>query len=268
MKKLSINLTLVLSLLLFGFTVSDAQLADEIRPFDFSNDFYKSNGIIAGTLIDRRNGEDKKSVFDTPTDPVTYTNVRILETMPGYSADGSAIYWNLYAFATLDSFITNAAGYRAYEIAKTYPVYVFPSSFVRDSYRQSALIATDSSYFQNNPLGIGVLVNVEFNPRISRSGQKTLNILAQRNGTSAEGTPIIRTLTELRSLADEGLVIMQTDDRTPVVVAKIIQFPERGGITPDAYLTYVTQPDGKPLAAEEHFVTKFECLQDGSRLCL
>src|SRR5438045_9725275 len=104
MKYLSLNLTLALSLLLFNFMTSNAQLADELRPFDFNNDNYKANGIIAGLLLDRRNGADRKSVFDTPTDLSRFTNVRIIETLPAYAPDGNTIFWNRYAVATDESF--------------------------------------------------------------------------------------------------------------------------------------------------------------------
>ncbi|CAN5606576.1 hypothetical protein BH18ACI3_BH18ACI3_13770 [soil metagenome] len=123
-------------------------------------------------------------------------------------------------------------------------------------------------YFQINPIGIAEVIIVEFNDRISRSGQKTLNMLAERNGTSTDGTPIIRTSAELGSLISEGLVTLRLNDNAPYAVAKVIQYPERGAITPDAFLVYVKGPDGQPLDRERHFVTQFECLQNGSRTCL
>ena len=127
MKYQSINLTVVLSffsLLLFGFTTSNAQLADEIRPFDFSNDYYKSNGLIAGLLQDRRNGEDRRSVFDTPTDLSKFTNVRIIETLPAYAGDGTTIFWNRYAVATDESFRPDKVGDRAAELANAPAIHV------------------------------------------------------------------------------------------------------------------------------------------------
>ena len=53
---------------------------------------------------------------------------------------------------------------------------------------------------------------------------------------------------------------------TPFAIAKVIQFPELGGITPDAFLKYVKTSDDKPLDAEAHIVSKFECLK-GSGIC-
>ncbi|CAN5606745.1 hypothetical protein BH18ACI3_BH18ACI3_13780 [soil metagenome] len=139
----------IFSILLFGFTAANAQLADEVRPFDFNNDYYKINGIWAETLVDRKNGADKKSVFDTPTDPTRFTNVRITETLPAYAADGSAIYWNYYATARKESFHDDDAGAAAINASKNYPLFVFPSKFVRDTDRQAALTRSTLCIFRS-----------------------------------------------------------------------------------------------------------------------
>jgi hypothetical protein len=268
MKKLSIKLTLSLfTVLLLGFTVSNAQLAAEVRPFDFNNDHYKRNGIMAEMLLDRKNGFDRKSVIDTPTEPNIFSDVRIIETLPAYAADGSAIFWNRYATSDDGSFTPDDAGAQAKKIAANYPVYVFPSEFVRGTDRQAALININERYFETNPLGIGDLVRVVFNANISRFGQRTLSMLAERNGTTIDGTPIIRTIVELKELERDGLVTLSVDKYAPYAIAKVIQFPERGGITPDAFLEYTKQADGLPLLAERHFLSQFECFQNGSRTC-
>jgi len=206
MKRSSLNLTLVLSLLLFGFTVSNAQLAAEIRPFDFNNDYYKDNGIIAGLLQDRRNGDDRKSVFDTPTDLLRFNNVRIIETLPAYAPDGNSIFWNRYAVAPKESFRPDEVGDKAAQIAVIHPIYRFPSKSVPETDRQAAMIGIDDRYFEMNPLGIGQVFTVVFRERITPGGQRTLDMLAERNGRSVDGTPIIRTMSELKDLAETGLV--------------------------------------------------------------
>jgi hypothetical protein len=269
MQSKSIKLALsIFSILVFGFTAANAQLSDELRPFDFSNDYYKTNGVIAETLTNRKNGADGQSVFDFATDSSRFNNIRITATLPAYAADGSSIYWNYYGTSTKQSFTTDVAGKNAVKMANTYPVYVFPSAVIRTSDRQAALIPIDGSYFEANPIGIAEVVAVEFTDRISRSGRKTLNALIERNGASIDGTPIIRTMTDLRDLFNEGLVTLRVDENRPFAVAKVIQYPDRGGITPDAFLLFVTQADGKPLDAEQHFITRFECLKNGSRSCL
>ena len=58
---------------------SHAQIiAEELRPFDFSDKYYQVNGVIPSMLIGRKNGADKESVFDFANDR-RYSNVRITE---------------------------------------------------------------------------------------------------------------------------------------------------------------------------------------------
>ncbi|MEO8572561.1 MAG: hypothetical protein ABI481_01220 [Pyrinomonadaceae bacterium] len=258
-----------LSILLFGLTAANAQvLSEEVRPFDFSNDYYKTNGLAAETLFDRKNGFDRLSVFDIPEDSSKFTNVRITETRSAYAADGSPIYWNYYATASKESFSPDRSGAAAVKAARTYPLYIFPSVYFKETDRQAALIPVDSLYFQTNPVGIAEVIIVEFNSNTSRNGQIVLNMLAERNGTSIDGTPIIRTSAELASLVRDELVTLHGSNNAAYAVARVIQYPGRGAITPDAFLVYVKQADGQPLARERHFVTQFECLKNGSRLCL
>ena len=266
MNKLSISFVVALSLLFVSASAS-AQLSEEVRPFDFNNDYYKTKGIYAETLINRRNGADGLSVVDTATDP-RFTDVRITATYSGYAEDGSPIYWNHYATATKDSFTSDEAGAFAVQTAKNYPVYVFPSAFVRGTDRQSALIPVDALYFEKNAIGVAETVIVEFSSKITRSGRQTLDMLLERNGASVDGTPIIRTAAELKGLITDGLVTIRKSEEAPYAIAKVIQFPDRGAIAPDAFLLYISQADGKPLAAEQHFVTQFECLKNGTRTCL
>src|SRR5688500_14590652 len=100
MIKNSLRLAAVFSLfsfLVFGVVApSQAQVghvepfAEEVRPFDFTDEYYKANGIVASRLVDRRDGRDGQSVFDQTTDG-RFRGVRITATMPGYADDGRAI---------------------------------------------------------------------------------------------------------------------------------------------------------------------------------
>jgi len=133
--------------------------------------------------------------------------------------------------------------------------------------RQAVLIPVDGLYFQANPIAIAEVIIVEFNDGISTRAQKVLNMLAERNGTSIDGTPIIRTSAELGGLISEGLNPPGKRDCS-FAVARVIRYPERDAITRDAFLIYVKQVDQQPLPVEPHFITQFECLQNGSRTCL
>jgi len=278
MKKNSVSLTALFSL--FAFSVlglvapSHAQIvsgvAEEIRPFDFTDEYYKDNGIEASRLVDRRNGMDGQSVFDQTNDG-RFRDVRITATMPGYADDGRAIFWNYYAGASRESF-TDLGGGDAMAIAYTYPMYVFPSSMVRNTDRQSAMIRMTNGYFDKNRIGISAVFLVDFTIHsTTRSGQRVLNTLAASNGRSLDGTPIIRTLAELESLNAQGLVTIrqaspENSERPSFAVSKVLQYPERGAIAPDAFLVYIKEADGKPLDSETHFISLFECNQ-GTRAC-
>ena len=280
MKKSSVSIAVVFSFfafLAFGVaTPSQAQigqvepLAEEVRPFDFTDEYYKENGIDASRLVDRRNGMDGRSVFDQTND-ARFRDVRITATMPGYADDGRAIFWNYYAGASKESF-SDLAGGDAMALAYAHPMYVFPSSMLRNTDRQSALIRMGDSYFDKNRIGISAVFLVDFTIRTTtRAGHMALKELESRNGRSLDGTPIIRTLAELESLSAQGLVTIrqaspQNSERPSFAVSKVLQYPDRGAIAPDAFLVYIKEADGKPLDSEAHFLSIFECNQ-GTRAC-
>ena len=277
MKKSSVSLAVVfsfLAILLVVVAPSQAQVvgvSEELRPFDFTDEYYKENGIEASRLVDRRNGADGQSVFDQANDS-RFRDVRITATMPGYADDGSPIFWNYYAGASKESFSSDASGNDAMANAYFYPMYVFPSSMVRNTDRQSALIRMSNSYFEKNHIGISAVFLVDFTIRTAtRSGQIALNALAARNGFSRDGTPVIRTLEELESLNAQGLVTVrqaspENSERPSFAVSKVLQNPDRGAIAPDAFLVYIKDADGTPLDSEAHFISIFECNQS-TRVC-
>jgi hypothetical protein len=246
--------------------------APELRPFDFSNKYYEDNGIFADMLVDRRNGADGQSVFDFTSDQI-YSNVRITATMPAYSGGGEIVFWNYYAGVPSYAFVSeNKSGEEALTAAHSYPLYVFPSATSKSKNRQSALITIDENYAAKNPLGVAVVIVVDFTDKIfTRAGQMAMNALIAENGASLDGTPVIKTTKQLQNLTDHGYVrqryAVDGSDRTPYAVAKVLQYPENGSITPDAFLVYVKNDDGQALAAEKKIISYFECLQKGDSLC-
>ena len=217
-------------------------------------------------LIGRKNGADGESVIDF-TDERKYSNVRMTATYPGYDSNGASIFWNYYAGVSKAGFTEDNNGPQAIELAFAHPLYVFPSTSLKNSHRQAAMIRIDDSYFEKNALGIAAVYFVEYTDRIfTRAGQAALAVLVQRNGVSVDGTPVIRTAREIDSLRREGLITLTqpwSDEAyyTPFAIAKIVQYPEHGGITPDAFLKYVKTSDGKPTDSEAHFVSMFECFK-------
>ena len=246
------------------------RLAEDVRPFDFSDKYYQSNGVIAEMLIGRKNGADGESVFDFTNDR-RHSDVRIIATLPAYDTHGGSIFWNYYAGLSKAGFTLDTYGQKAASIAYSYPLYVFPSAVVKASDRQAALIKTSDSYFDGNPLGIAAVHFVDYTGLISSpKGQMFMEILRKRNGLSLDGTPIIRTVEELEELREAEMVELtqpaaDVPYHTSFAIAKIIRLPEMGGITPDAFLKYVKNPDGSPLDAESHFVLTFECLKGGKK---
>jgi hypothetical protein len=242
----------------------------ERRPFDFSAKYYESNGLLSGLMTDRRNGGDGRSVIDFSRDP-DHRDVRITETLPAYGPQGEVLYFNIYGEFYKHAFLEDGAGDEAYRAAENYPIYIFPSTTVRYSDRQSALVEIDDSYAGKNPLGLGVAVLVEYTPAIdSKEGREMMEYLAKQNGISLDGTPIIKTSKQIAELTRGGFVrqVFRGDTGgTPYIVGRVILDPSRGAIAPDAYLNFVKDQSGKPLAGEVGFVENFDCLQMAGTFC-
>lgn len=270
-----LNFALVWAFVLIGFVSVFSQNSavdslfhwQEIRPFDFSDEYYYENGIEPAYIVNRRDGRDEHSVEDAINDP-RFRNVRILSVFPAYNQDGKILYWNLYGEFYKSAFRRNEAGGRASEQAHAFPLYFFPSKSREGGFRQAHLIHLRDGYFEKNVLGLGVRVAVEFTDRIlTEDGQLEMASLAARNGYSKDGTPIIKTALEIEDLTRKNYVtqkIMQLYDpsQPPYAVAKVIQNPLYGAIAPDAVLLNYLG-----LKAEDNFVQQFGCLQKEGKWC-
>jgi hypothetical protein len=130
------------------------------------------------------------------------------------------------------------------------------------------MIDMRNGYFSNNPLGLWVIVFVNYTDAAfdTEEGRETLADLVERNGLDRDGTPIIKSRSELDDLARKGFV---TQRRRPVdgsrgprwSICPVIEDPTDGAIALDAFLVTVLQENGEPLPAEEDFVTNFESLR-------
>ena len=253
-----------------GATLSSGSLAEEIRPFDFNSRYYYDNGIEPSLIVNRRNGSDGLSILDSTTDE-RFRGVRITAVFPAYNQNGDLIYWNLYGELYKQSFRSDQTGYAALAAAEYFPMYIFPSDFVRDRQRQASVIDLKDTYFEKNPLGLSVQVEVKFTVRTNTDdGQKELAILAEKNGLSLDGTPIIKTVEEIQDLTRKGLVVqsikgLDNPSVTSYVVGKVIEKPEAGAIAPDAFLVTVQRADGERFHADIPFVEQFNCLRNGTR---
>jgi hypothetical protein len=123
-----------------------------------------------------------------------------------------------------------------------------------------------NGYFSNNPLGLWTHVWVSYTPRAfsTSDGKKMLEDLRKRNGTALDGTPIIKTLSELDNLFSKGFAARRL--RNPngsegalYSICPVVKDPRNGGIAPDQFLAYTRNPDGTPL--EPSFVRNFDSLR-------
>jgi hypothetical protein len=169
-----------------------------------------------------------------------------------------------------DPFTANAAGRAAHKLADASPVYVFPTNegdpLAVNHNRQADLIDLRHGYFSNNPLGLWIHVFVAYTPRAfnTAAGRAALADLADRNGLALDGTPIIKTVSEIEELTNARLVVQRKRPLTDTgryFVCPVLEDPRNGAITPDAFLATVRQADGTPLPAEQHFVDDFISLQ-------
>jgi hypothetical protein len=272
----ALNFALVWAILLIGvFSVFSqrsfdgfAGISQELRPFDFSDKFYQENGIEPELIVNRRDGMDKQSVADTIDDP-RFRNVRILSVFGAYNQEGKIFYWNLYGEFSRDAFRVDAVGERAAQLAHLYPLYIFPSINKETEFRQAHLInLRDEGYFEKNALGLSVQVVVEFTDRINTDdGRREMEALAQRNGYSGDGTPIIKTALEIEELTQKNYVTQKIKSlydpaKPPYAIAKVMPNPLYGAIAPDAFLL-----NNLGLKAEQNFVRQFECLQIEGKWC-
>ncbi len=243
--------------------------ADNSPPFDFSDAFYRTNGIDPAGLVGRRSGADGLSV-PAPASDGNHRNVRVRFTLPAYDTSGNEHFFTVLADLAPTAFTANQAGTRAKQIAEASPVYVFPTRtgdpLSVANNRQADMIDMSNGYFSNNPLGLWVHIFVTWTPQAfnSAAGRKALADLGARNGLALDGTPIIKTQSQLDSLTKDGLVA-QTK-RAPgatgrYFVCPVIKEPRNGGIAPDAFLATVLRSDGTPLPAEQQFVSDFESLR-------
>ncbi|HEX8736125.1 MAG TPA: hypothetical protein VF721_12430 [Pyrinomonadaceae bacterium] len=248
-------------------------LEKEIRPFDFNSRYYYDNGIEPGLIVNRRNGNDGLSVLDSTNDE-RFRGVRLTAVYPAYNQDGKLIYWNLYGELYKQSFRSDRTGGEALSVAEYFPMYIFPSDFEKDKQRQASVIdLKDNTYFDKNPLGLSVQVEVRFAARTNTDdGQNELALLAEKNGLSLDGTPLIRTVEEIQDLTRKGLVVqtikgLDNPSATSYVVGKVIEKPEAGAITPDAFLVTVQSVDGERFHADISFIKQFNCLKNSDTQC-
>ncbi|HEV2862284.1 MAG TPA: hypothetical protein VGX48_14835 [Pyrinomonadaceae bacterium] len=239
------------------------------RLYDFTDEFYRQNGVDPAKIVGRRQPVAPLAVADTPYFPFQ-RYVRALLTLPAYNHSGSPVYWTVMGELNNDGFTDDEAGQRARQVADNMIEYVFPT---RDgnpvglgNLRQSVMLDMRNGYFSNNPLGLWTHVWVSYTERAfnTSEGRKTLEDLRKRNGLSLDGTPIIRTLSELDDLFSKGLAARRLrnpngSEGAVYSICPVVKDPKNGGIAPDQFLAYTRKADGTPL--EPFFLNNFNSLR-------
>jgi hypothetical protein len=123
-----------------------------------------------------------------------------------------------------------------------------------------------NGYFSGNPLGLWLHIWVSYTDKAfnTADGRKALKDLEKKNGLSLDGTPIIKTLSDLDKLISKGFAARRLrkadgSEGPAYGICPVIEDPTDGGIAPDAFLATVRRADGTPL--EPAFLRNFLSLQ-------
>src|SRR5215211_7505036 len=242
----------------------------EDRLFDFIDPYYYQNGVDASRIFGRRqvtgNGN---SIFDTPNFWFQ-RNVRAQRLNPAYSDSGKPTFWAVMGDVNNEGFTADAAGANAKVLANRYVLYVFPTRtgnpIGHGNNRQADIVDLSGGYFSNDPLGLWLHVWISYTDRAfnTSDGRKALTDLQQKNGLALDGTPIIKTKSELENLLSKGFAAKRfrkaDGSEGPMYgICPVIKDPADGGIAPNDTLGLVRKADGTPL--EPEFLRQFESLR-------
>jgi hypothetical protein len=188
-------------------------------PFDFSDAFYRANGINPANILSRVNGTPPDSVIDNSNTDPDFRNVRVRKTTGGFDHAGTVLYYVILGMVMPSTFTNDAAGQRARAIADSSTAYIFPKASGDPlspdigNRRQDNVFETISYLgVPQNPLGIWTAVFVSYAPAAlnTAAGQKRLAELASMNGRDLDGTPIITKSIEVDDLEKQGFVATRT----------------------------------------------------------
>ena len=219
----------VLALLPAQMKAQDGQTTNP-PPFDFTDQFYLDHGINPANILQRVGTDTNNSLNwaicqpgDASPCPNTDQNrnqTQVLQTTSGFAFDGSILFYSIMGFVTPSTFNTDSSGDNARQIANRRMAFIFPKRQSDGSYilspalgnrRQDNLFDTSGGYLGQDPLGLWILEFVELTSfGDSPAGQQILAPFAQMNGVGTDGTPVITTLSDIRSLVDQGVFKLVT----------------------------------------------------------
>lgn len=243
---------------------------DKAPLFDFSDAFYRQNGIDPTKIAGRPGGAAAGSVVDTTTDP-TRRNVRLTGIVGGHDDNGKPILFGILGTVQANAFTNDAAGRAARQIADKYVAYIFPKAGSNPlspaQKRQDELIPLNDGYFSNDPTNIWREAFVNYVPAAlsTAAGRKAAQDLLARNGPDADGTPMIRTLGDLQKARQAGIVTVtrRADDGSqgaPWFFCAVYKDP-RGAVPADTTLTVVRNADGTTAATSRDIEDLFNSVK-------
>lgn len=263
---------LILTLSIFAMAIMPnlALAGVQDRLFDFLDSYYYQNGVNASVISGRKqvtgNGA---AIFDTPNFWFQ-RNVRAARLNPAYSDNGTPTFWTVMGDIDNNGFTNDAAGATAKTLANRYTLYVFPTRTGNPiglgNNRQADIVDLSGGYFSNDPLGLWLHTWVSYTDAAfnTKDGQKMLADLQKKNGLALDGTPIIKTLSELNNLFSKGFAAKRlrnpdNSEGTMYGICPVIKDPRNGGIAPGDTLNQVKKADGSLL--EPEFARQFNSLQ-------
>lgn len=241
-------------------------------PHNFSDAFLRANGIEPTRLVGQRNGTPPNSVLDPMAPDAEHSRVRLLETSATFDDSGHPWFFVVGGVIFPNTFTNDAAGARARQIAEQYVLYDFPRAanarYATFPKRQEAVSDFRNGYFSNDPLGIWKIKHVKYTDAAfsTPEGRRRLADLAARNGTDLDGTPLMKTVSEIESMRSRGLVTVDsipTDGSAgpPWFICTIVEDPRNGAIAADAFQVRTARADGTRNPGERIFDQYFDALQ-------
>lgn len=253
----------VVAALLAAPSLTKADVTD--RLYDFNDAYYLQNGINPALVPDRIQA-GPNAVTDTAN--FSYQrDLRVLLTLPAYDNSGNLHYFTILGDFGANAFTLDAAGKAARATADKFIAYVFPQAGTDPiglTFRQSILLDMRNGYFGNDPIGLWLHVWVSYTSKAltTRDGKKTLDALAAKNGRDLDGTPLIKSTSDIDSLFSKGYITKTSrppSDPLRYAICLVNADPTDGGIAPDQFLAITLKSDGTPV--EPSFLTNFQSLQ-------
>lgn len=189
--------------------------------YDFADDFYRLNGIEPREIVDRLRAQDGRSTFDRAPER-EFADVRIREVTGGFDHEGNVLYYVTAGQVSPGTFTFDTRGTEARTIANDFRAYIFPKATGHprgtavSNRRQDNVFDTRRGYFDDNPLGLWLLVFVQYTEKAlnTNAGRAMLADLTARNGRDLDGTAVIRTIAEIELLHQLGYVKLRTRSHT------------------------------------------------------